>query len=219
MTNHMRPPCAAPSPRRPRSPAPRPRLLHSALAPRPSSRHALTLLEVILAVLLLSLVVTAVTGAISAILGMESEGRKRLEGYEICNRIVLQFLDDKDALPSSGLPITYGDHKYFWELDQTDARMVINKKQEAGGANLQALTRYKLIGVTVYAADFDGNRDVKADPIAFLSRIVDPAAPRNPDSLTTYEGNVDKIKDLVNTAIGATGTNTSTARLQGRQLR
>ena len=179
----------------------------------------MTLLEVILAVLLLSLTVAAVTGAISAIVGMETQGRKRLEGYEVCNRIMLQFLDDEEGLPSKGLPITYGDHKYFWDLDKTGARMVINKKQESGGANLQALDRFILIGVTVYDANENGNYDTRGEPIAFISRVIDPAAPRNPDSIDTYSDNPNKIKLLLDSVLGTGKANTGTAKLSGRQLK
>ena len=179
----------------------------------------MTLLEVILAVLLLSLTIAAVTGAISAIIGMEAEGRKRLEGYEICNRIMLQFLDDEEGLPSKGLPITYGDHKYFWDLDKTTTRMVINKKQESSAPNLQALDRFMLVGVTVYDASQNGNYDTKGEPIAFLSRVIDPYAPRNPDSLDTYSNNPDKITKMIQGIFGGGGQNLSTAKLQGRQLK
>jgi hypothetical protein len=185
-----------------------------------AARRGITLLEVILAVLLLALTVAAVTGAISAILGMEAEGRKRLEAYEICNRIMLQFLDDEDGLPGKSLPITYGDHKYFWDLDKTPARMVINKKQESGGANLQALDRFMLVGVTVYDANENGNYDTKGEPIAFLSRVIDPYAPRNPDSLDTFGNNPDKITKMIQGLLGGgAGPNLSGAKLQGRQLK
>lgn len=187
--------------------------------PLAAARRAMTLLEVILAVLLLSLTVAAVTGAISAIIGMETEGRKRLEGYEICNRIMLQFLDDEEGLPGKGLPITYGDHKYFWDLDKTGARMVINKKQESGGANLQALDRFMLVGVTVYDATQNGNYETRGEPIAFLSRVIDPYAPRNPDSLDTYSNNPDKITKMIQGIFNGNGANTSTSKLQGRQLK
>jgi hypothetical protein len=184
-----------------------------------ASRHAITLLEVILAVLLLSLTVAAVTGAISAILGMEADGRKRLEGYEVCNRIMLQFLDDEEGLPGKALPINYGDHKYFWDLDKTPTRMVINKKQESGGANLQALDRFMLVGVTVYDANQNGNYDTRGEPIAFISRVIDPYAPRNPDSLDTFGNNPDKITKMIQGLLGGGSANTTGAKLQGRQLK
>ena len=183
------------------------------------ARRGVTLLEVILAVVLLALTVTAVMGAISAILGMESEGRRRLEAFEVANRIMLQYLDDEDGLPPKTLPITYGDNKYFWSLDKTPARMVINRKQESNGANLMALDRYLLIDVSVYQADQSGMHEVKGEEYAAISRIIDPTNARNPDSIDTFSTNTDKIATLVKYATGTGPQNTGGARRSGKQLK
>ena len=184
-----------------------------------AARRGITLLEVLLAVMLMSLTVASVMGAISSIALMETNARHRLEAYEIANRIMLQYLDDEQGLPSKTLPITYGDHKFFWELDKTPARMVINRKQESGGANLQALDRFLLIDVTVYDSDSTGQYDIKAEPIAGLARVIDPAAPRNPDSIDTFGTNPDKIRGLINTIVGVGPSNTGTARRSGGQFK
>jgi hypothetical protein len=167
----------------------------------------------------MALAVAAVTGAMSSIATMESNGRKRLEGYEIANRLMLQYLDDEDALPGKGAPLTYGDHRYFWDLHKTPSRMVINHKQESGGANLQALDRFLLVAVTVYEDDQNGNFETKGEPIALLSRVVDPAAPRNPDTIDTFGSNPDKIKGLIDMIVGGKSGATDGGSLQGKQLR
>jgi type II secretory pathway pseudopilin PulG len=179
----------------------------------------MTLLEVLLAVLLMSFAAAAIMRAISSIATMESNGRKRLQAFEIANRLILQFLDDEDAMPGQGLPLDYGNNRFFWDLDKTPCRMVINKKQEFGGANLQALDRYLLIGVTVYETRTEGNFEVKGEPIAFLSRVIDPAAPRNPDTLETFGTNMDKITKLVGVITQGKSGATSGSKLQGRQLK
>jgi Tfp pilus assembly protein PilV len=184
----------------------------------PPSRRAITLLEVILAVLILSLSVAAVTMAISAILGMESSGRKRVEAYEVANRLLLQYLDDKSALPSDALPIAYGDHRYFWSLDKTPTRMVINRKQESSGAALQATDRFSLVGVTVFDSEQVRDLEVRGEPIAFISRVVDPAAPRNPDTLSKYD-DPRMIEEMLKETLRLAPETYSTATLRGRQLR
>ena len=186
--------------------------------PRPRhSRRGITLLEVLLAVLLMSLTVASVMGAVSSIAAMESGGQRRLEANEIANRLMLQYLDDDRALPEKSLPITYGDHRYFWELDQTPARMVINRKQESAGASLQAVDRFRLIGVTVYDADRNGNFETRGEPLASLSRVIDPFAPRNPDTLETFDA--QRIGTMVHFLTEGGAVPTGSAALQGRQLR
>ena len=184
-----------------------------------ASRRAITLLEVLLAVLLMTLTVASVMGAISSIAMMETNARHRLEAYEIANRIMLQYLDDEQGLPAKSLPITYGDHKFFWEIDKTPARMVINRKQESGSPNLQALDRFLLIDVTVYDSDSSGQYDLKAEPIAALARVIDPAAPRNPDSIDTFGTNPDKIRGLINSIVGGGAVQTGSARRSGSQFK
>lgn len=179
----------------------------------------MTLLEVLLAVLLLSLTIAAVMTAVSSLAGMESNGRKRLAAHEIANRLILMYLDDEDSLPSKASPLTYGNHRFFWDLGETGATMVINRKQERNGANLQALDRFKLIEVVVYETEGEVGSEVQGEPIAALSRVIDPAAPRNPDSLETFS-NVDKISGLIRIITGQSTLKTSgDSGRSGRKLR
>jgi hypothetical protein len=156
--------------------------------------------------------------AISSIVGMESNGRKRLDAYEVANRLMLQYLDDSKSMPDKNLPLEYGDRKFYWELDETQAVMKINQKQEAG-ANLQALDRFKLVVVTVYDQDSDGLMDMKGEPLALLSRAIDPYAPRNPDSLDTYDKDPTKITDMIRGLVGGATASGGGSRSSGRQLK
>src|SRR3989442_1414254 len=84
-----------------------------------------------------------------------------------------------------------------------------------------AVLMLSLVGVTVYDADAVGDYELKGEPIAFLSRIIDPFAPRNPDSLENFNS-PDRIVDwlrplLGGGAAGASGSGSN--RLDGRRLK
>lgn len=162
----------------------------------------MTLLEVVLSVMLLALVTASVTGAISSITGMETRNRQRLGAYELANRLMLQFLDDYEALPDKSLPLEYGPYLFYWDLEKSPMKMVINSKQESGGASLLGLDRYKFISVTVFAAEPAGDYTRRGEPLASISRVVDPALPRNPDSMDLVGKSPDKIRNMILDAIG-----------------
>ncbi len=180
--------------------------------------HALTLVEVLLSVALLALAIGVVMSAVSSIAGMEGNGRKRLAAYEVANRLMLQYLDDAKKMPDKNLPIEYGDRTFYWELDETPAVMKVNHRQEAAG-NLQALDRFKLVVVTVYDQSTEGGMDTVGEPLALLSRAIDPYAPRNPDSLDTFDKDQSKITDMIRSLVGGATAGGGTSRTQGKQLR
>jgi len=162
------------------------------------------MLEVLLAVLLLCLSTAVVMGAITTLTTMEARGRKRLAAMEVANRLILQRLDDEKAMPPQSVPISYGNYRFFWQLDEVPATMIINRRQESANPNLQALDRFKLIGVTVFESEQNGDFETRGDPIAFLSRIIDPFAPRNPDSVENFSS-PDRIMDWLRPLLGGGG--------------
>ncbi len=144
----------------------------------------MTLLEVVLAVLMLSMVTLIVTNAVNSIMTMEAESRKRLAAYEVANRLMLTFLDDPDELPPKSNPISYGSYQFLYELERTPAKLVINRTQESSGSALQALDRFRMVGVTVYEAlPSDVAMAIEGEALASISRAIDPFTPRNPDSI------------------------------------
>lgn len=157
----------------------------------------MTLLEVVLSVLLLSLVAATVTAAISSITGMESRNRQRLGAYELGNRLLLQFIDDEEALPDPALPLEYGPSLYFWDMSQSPMKMDISGAQQSSGANLLGLDRYRLLNVTVYGANVAREIPTRAEPLASISRVYDPVLPRNPDSMQALGSDVNKITERI----------------------
>ena len=183
--------------------------------------RGMTLLEVLLAVLMLCLASAVVMGAISSLTSIEARGRRRLAAYEVANRLMLQRLDDEKAMPPQSVPIAYGNYRFFWDLEEVPATMVINRRQESSGPNLQALDRFKLVGVTVFDSDHNGDFETRGEPIAFISRIIDPFAPRNPDSLENFSS-PDRIMDWLRPLLGGGGGGPATSgnsSLDGRRLK
>ncbi|MBY0312947.1 MAG: hypothetical protein K2W85_12825 [Phycisphaerales bacterium] len=163
----------------------------------------MTLLEVVLAVLMISLVALVVTSAVNSIMGMEANGRKRLAAYEVANRLMLTYLDDPENLPSESNPIEYGSYRFLYEVELTPSRLVINRTQEATGASLQKLDRFRMIGITVYdALESDVALAAEGEPLAALSRAIDPFTPRNPDSIESLGRDQRKIGKLVGGLLG-----------------
>lgn len=164
------------------------------------SRRGLTLLEILLAVTLLVLLTTSITAAISSIVAMEANSRHRVAGCELANRIILQYLDDEETLPSDALPLDYGKHRYFWKLRDWNVQMSINKTQQGLSSGLQGLNRYKMVRVDVYEAIEEGDYPVPGERIARVERMFDPATARNPDSISKIDA--DGIRKLINTVTG-----------------
>jgi hypothetical protein len=180
----------------------------------------MTLIEVLLAVLMLALMMGVVMSAVSSIAGMESRGHMRLAAQEVANRLLLQYLDDERSLPRQDEAIEYGRYRFKWRLDQTLATMSINRRQESAGAGLQKLDRYRLLCVTVYEAEQDGNFEIRGEPLASLTRIIDPFNARNPDSMVALGEDRDRLGEWIGGLLsGDPRLSADAPRLQGRQLR
>lgn len=143
----------------------------------------LTILEVVLAVVMLGLVAAAVTSAISAIETMSARNRRVLAAHELANRLVLQWLDNRKDMPPSSRPLDYGPYSFMWDSQVDTVVMKINDTQRrVSGSTPQALDRFELFTVTIFDAEGEGPQYRPGPPIATLSRMYDIAAARNPES-------------------------------------
>ncbi|MFN7022558.1 MAG: hypothetical protein ACK4WH_14700, partial [Phycisphaerales bacterium] len=144
----------------------------------------MTILEVVLSVVMLGLVTASLTGAISAIEAMSARSKKMVAAYEIANRLVLTWLDNPKLLPPSSLPLDYGPYTFMWDSDLIGVEMKINDTQRRiSGSTPQALDRFEVITITVYDTEGEGPQPRPGDELAVLSRMYDPAAARNPESM------------------------------------
>lgn len=168
----------------------------------PSSRPGITILEVVLAVVILGLVSAAITGAISAMEAMHVRSRQMVAAYELAHRLVLTWLDDDRRMPTETLPLDYGPYTFMWDKDVGNIRMNINDAQRsASGSTPQALNRFEVVTVNVYLAEGDSRQPYKGTLMASLSRMYDPAAPRNPESMRTIT-DTDKLGNLIRKITG-----------------
>lgn len=166
---------------------------------------ALTLLEVMLAVVILGLVTAAITGTISATETMTVRSRQMVAGYELAHRLILTWLDDERRMPTETLPLDYGPYQFMWDKSEGNVRMEINDAQRSSSGSVpQALSRFKLVTVNVYLAEGDQKQPYKGPLMASLSRMYDPAAPRNPESMKTIT-DPDRLGKLIRELTGQQG--------------
>jgi hypothetical protein len=168
---------------------------------------ALSLLEVMLSVVMLTGVATAIMSAVAYVEHADARDRRRLAAHEIANRLVLQWLDDNKQMPEPWLPIAYGDrYQFFFELSVTPAVMELNDQQGLGETTLQGLDRYRLVAVRVFDADeSDPRRPRPGEELALLWRVYDPTAARNPDQITRFGENPENVLELINLILGGAG--------------
>ncbi len=168
--------------------------------------RGLTFLESILAVVLLSMVAITLSSAVSFLSQSQKRFDQRLGAAELANRLILQYMDDQDSLPNRSLPIEYDTDLYRWTLEESavkfefDDRVVDDNNNLGSGVSLD---RIKLITVRVWlGADSGGSRSFTPSvPNTTITRLIDPLAFNNPDSLETLlakPGGIEKLfEDLL----------------------
>lgn len=155
-----------------------------------ATRRGVTFLEAILASVLLAMVASTLAGGVSFMTQSQRRMDQRLGAAELANRLILQFIDDRESLPDRSLPIEYDIDLYRWTLEEAPVEFVFDNIQDdsAGGVGGGAsLSRIKLIKVRVWlAADSGGSRSYTSEvPHCEITRLIDPLAFNNPDSLKT----------------------------------
>ena len=155
-----------------------------------TTRRGVTFLEAILASVLLAMVASTLAGGVSFMTQSQRRMDQKLGAAELANRLILQFIDDRESLPDRSLPIEYDIDLYRWTLEEAPVEFVFDNIQDdsAGGVGGGAsLSRIKLIKVRVWlAADSGGSRSYTSEvPHCEITRLIDQLAFNNPDSLKT----------------------------------
>lgn len=190
------------------------------------SSRGLTLLEVVLAVVMLSMVATSVMSAIGFVLGSEGRSRKILAANEIANRLILTHLSDDKKMPPRNSPIDYGPYRFSYDYDLSNVTMELSTKSldnqarsnpTSSGSPNASRSRFKLLTVTVYEGlDRSAGGVERGEQLATLSRIFDPTAVRNPDVLNDFNNDPDRLKVLIDSVTGnATGGSGSSSGTRG----
>lgn len=91
----------------------------------PTARRGVTLLEVLLATVLMAGIAGAVSSVMFQITSSEERHRRARAGHELANRLILQFLDDEKQLPDDTLAYNDGNYLFRWELEIIPANIVV----------------------------------------------------------------------------------------------
>jgi type II secretory pathway pseudopilin PulG len=152
-----------------------------------ATRRGLTFVEVLCAAGMLGLAAAAMLSASSAVMSGQARGMQRLGAAEIANRLMLQYLDDDESLPSESAPIQYGLDTYRWTMrisPLTLTSTVPQDNQRNQGA--MSLDRLRAVTITAWRTDEERGYISRDDgtPTFAITRIVDPifGQLRNPDT-------------------------------------
>jgi hypothetical protein len=159
-------------------------------------------METVCAVAMLALIAAAVMGAFNSIFAQQTRQAHRLGAMELCNRLILQYLDDADTMPPKGLPIAYGTSRYHWELAEIPVRLVPARPdiaEDRASASVLSVDRMQAIAVRVWLSEESGGSDAfdARVPSATLTRLMDPIALRNPDTTKWLAKNPTKQRELL----------------------
>ena len=155
------------------------------------SRRGLTLLEVILAVVLLALVAATALSICASIIGMQIREQRTLAAAELANRLILQYLDDENTMPNPSSPLDYGADRYRWSMAKDpvafrEARpdTASTTQTASGGVRLDSTI---LVRIRVWLSEESGGdlSPGQGQPEVTLCRLVHPLSVvnRNPDTM------------------------------------
>jgi type II secretory pathway pseudopilin PulG len=168
------------------------------------------MLEVVLSMVLLALVTSMIMTAIASMMAAQTTHRQRLAAAEVANRLTLQYLDDKKTLPASGSTILYGRDKYRWDLAERPVTITPARPesvQNRGNSGL-SLNRLKSVSFRVWLGEESGGSHGfdTTYPSFVISRLVDPIALRNPDSIDYMLKNPEAYQEFLKNFTGGAGS-------------
>ncbi len=177
-----------------------------------TTARGITFLEVVLAVALLGLTTLSVVLATNYISTASIRNAHRLNSHEIANRLMLQYFDDPNSLPSEGASVEYGregvSYRYRWALGEESLAVEIptpiapsteedKREQQLSRLGRSANDRYerfRVVRVRVWLSEETGGSFTPETgvPQATLARMYDPADIPN--------WNPDKLRRQIDTA-------------------
>lgn len=144
-------------------------------------------METVVAVVLLGMVAATVSSAVAFLEATQSRQRQRLGAAELANRLVLMFVDDEDEMPSPARPLDYGVDQYRWKMNSGRVELNINPAGRSEESERRGFrrNRIKQVTITVWLGEESGGSFQHGPnvPQATLTRLIDPLAIRNPDSI------------------------------------
>jgi hypothetical protein len=169
---------------------------------RPRIHRGLTFLEVVAAVALLGVVAASLLGLLAFLGGSQSREAQQLAAAELANRLVLMYLDDPTAMPPGRDPIAYGPAQYRFEYREEPLQLEEAKPEGRTATRTQSpLSNARFVQLTVrvwLSERSGGSREPGAGaPGATLTRIMDPIAMRNPDSVANIMSDPARMQEYV----------------------
>lgn len=189
-------------------------------AARSVRRRGTSFLEVVLASVLLAVVVTSVVSALSFINRAEIRQKQQLAAFEVASRLMLQFLDDPEAMPQQSTHYDDGTYKFRWSLVAEPVEIASTPGGLFGGVTTShgqgAFNATKVMRARVFAAVPDGVGGFGyGEQLAELTRPYNLVAARlrNPDvgiRLTDPEKLGRFVQDMLSvTGMGDSGSSSS----------
>jgi len=146
------------------------------------SRRGFTLLEVVLATLLLALVAVGVATTIAFINKAEEGRQRRLAGFEVASRLMLMFVDDDDSINTPeinpGKPYDDFGYSFVWEVRKDDVTVenedgsnAAQSDNRPGSTAAPFFAGIHLVTISVYAAADRNGQPGRGDKLAEVSRL------------------------------------------------
>lgn len=172
------------------------------------SERGVTLLEVVFATVVLALAIATMASTVGAISSQQGRSQHLLGAAELANRLIIQYLDDEQSMPSEALTVPYGDDEYRFRLSVTrvqstlDASIARAIEEVPTQQNGPLPDRLKKIAVTVWLSEKSGGAYAinNGAPQQSIVRIVDPLAlhRRPPESIQNLvESGADRIMSRI----------------------
>ncbi|MBL8765189.1 MAG: hypothetical protein JNM07_13065 [Phycisphaerae bacterium] len=159
------------------------------------SIRGVTLIEVVLAAALLGTLAVTVGALLAHMQGARTREDQRLGAYELANRKVLEYLDDRKAVGDDNLPQEYDRWRYRWSISEEPVELVARAPaaapSTAAASRSAAIAsqhpdRFRLLTVSVWAVDETAaarSSAPRGELLAQIARVYDPLnLSRNPDA-------------------------------------
>lgn len=183
-------------------------------------RRGTSFLEVVLASVLLAVVATSVVSALSFISRAEIRQKQQLAAFEVASRLMLQFLDDPEAMPQQSAHYDDGTYKFRWSFVAEPVEIASTPGGLFGGVTTShgqgAFSATKVMRARVFDAIPDGvGGYAYGEQLAELTRPYNLVAARlrNPDvgiRLTDPEKLGRFVQEMLSvTGMGESGSSAS----------
>ncbi len=150
--------------------------------------RGLTILEVVMATVLLGLISMTMFSVIASAQKQFVLHRQRLGAAELCNRLIVMYLDNPDEMPSPFQDLDYGVDRYRYSMRISKIHMESSDNADQLNRNASSAidmdNRLEQIAVKVWLHDTDNGSESDDKSIgASMARLLDPLnIMRNPDS-------------------------------------